>query len=284
MGERTSDPKIPILTYHSYRCGVSYAESDHVALAADLRLLSSAGFTIVPLRSIADWTTGERELTDMNPAGISFDDGADFDWRAIDHPLFGPQTSFAQILRDFTEEAGPHEQPFLHATTFVIASEAVRQRLDRLSLHGQGWMSADWWNEAARTGLIEIGNHSWDHNHEVAEQTCARDKPRGTFSVIDTEAECDCEVARATEQIAARAGISPPLLFAYPYGDSSEYLRESYLPRFVQRHGILAAFGASGGFVTRESSRWNIPRLVCGAHWTSPGELRDVLTAAAMEG
>ena len=281
------DPRlcVPILTYHSYRCGDRYEQSDHVALHDDLRAIHAHGHTIVPLRWIAEWTVGSRRFPEpMRPVGICFDDGADLDYRDLMHPLFGPQKSFATILREFADEIGAGSQPHLQATAFVIASPEVRRWLDERGLHGLGWMSDDWWAQASRSGLIEIASHSWDHCHEVAESVCARSDRRGTFRDVATLEECDCEVARAASFIGDRIAPEWPVLFAYPYGESSSYLREVYLPGRAERHGTLAAFGASGGYVTRESSRWNLPRLVCGAHWTSGRELEQALLASRADG
>src|SRR5262249_7040009 len=112
----SSDPdeelRIPVLTYHSYRCGERYEESDHVALHDDLRTIHARGYTIVPLRWIAQWVVGARRLpTGLRPVGICFDDGTALDYRDVLHPLFGPQKSFATILREFAAEIGAGEQP-----------------------------------------------------------------------------------------------------------------------------------------------------------------------------
>jgi hypothetical protein len=69
--------KVPILCYHSCNAGNDYATDDHSALAADLRAIYRLGFRVVPL------------------------DGVD-----ADHPTYGPRRSFANIIRDFTDDAG----------------------------------------------------------------------------------------------------------------------------------------------------------------------------------
>lgn len=46
----------------------------------------------------------------------------------------------------------------------------------------------------------------------------------------------------------------------------------------------MAAFGASGGYVTKESQRWNLERLVCGNEWIgwqTPEQLAGLLAAAS---
>ena len=47
--------RVPILTYHSNNIsGNDYASNDHVALAADLRLIHDRGLRIVPLARVVD--------------------------------------------------------------------------------------------------------------------------------------------------------------------------------------------------------------------------------------
>lgn len=161
----------------------------------------------------------------------------------------------------------------------MIASPQVRGELDDACLVGRGWMSDGWWREAAASGLVSIENHSWDHNHPAASRTCQRDQRKGAFDTIETEEECAAEVEGAARYIDEQTGRWP-VLFAYPGGTASEYLREQYFPERGERHRTLAAFAADGGFVTRASSRWFVPRFVCGAHWRDPVELERILRGA----
>lgn len=271
--------RVPVLTYHSYRIsGADYATNDLVALRADLRMIWRMGLRIVPVEWVAQWLIGERGDGDLRRAvAITSDAGSDFDFRDLDHPTCGPQRALINVLQDFRNEVGPRVS--VHATMFVIASPQVRADLDAACLVGRGWMSDDWWSEARRSGVASIQNHSWDHNHPAASQTCQREQRKGSFALIETEAECDAEVADAARYIADRAG-EWPRLFAYPGGEWSPYLRDHYLPGAFERHGTVAAFDANGGYVEKSSSRWQIPRLVCGAHWKDPAELEKILREA----
>lgn len=67
-------------------------------------------------------------------------------------------------------------------------------------------------------------------------------------------------------------------LFAYPDGRSSGFLRSEYFPG---QNRIRAAFGTSPGRVSGASDRWDLPRYVCGDHWSTPDELADLLRAKA---
>jgi hypothetical protein len=71
---------------------------------------------------------------------------------------------------------------------------------------------------------------------------------------------------------APRAG-----LFAYPYGETNDYLVRDYLPNRIAEHRLRAAFGTDPEPVTRESERWNLPRYVCGHHWRSADALAALL-------
>ncbi|MEW6270498.1 MAG: polysaccharide deacetylase family protein [Thermodesulfobacteriota bacterium] len=271
------------MTYHSHRIlGESYDTNDHHALHEDLRLIHREGFRIVPLGWVAEWAVGRRGRRGLERAvALTFDDGADFDFHDIVHLTYGAQRSFFNILRDFQAEVGVARQPHLHASAFVIASPTVRHELDTRSMDGRGWMSDGWWAAADRSGLMAIHNHSWDHNHPIASTVCQEQQRKGSFEWIATERECRREVEDAAWFIFGRTYPAWPALFAYPGGRSSDYLREVYFPRSVERHRTLAAFGGSGGYVTRSSPRWNLPRFVCGAEWGSPEGLQAILREAA---
>lgn len=278
--------KIPVLGYHSaWILGDTYQTNDHIALSHDLRTIHAQGFHIVPLVWIVEWILGRREEATLRKAiAITFDDGADFDYYDIDHPQHGPQRSFYNILRDFQKEFGSAAQPFLHASSFVIASPEVRQAIDKRSYAGLAWMTDGWWKEAHGSGLMSIYNHSWDHNHPDASSVYEKNQNKGSFFSIDTFVECQGEVKRAAEYIQQRIAPAWPDVFAYPWGQSSEYIRETYFPEFVAQHRTIAAFAAGGGYVTKASSRWNLPRFGSAAPWPegwgSTEQLMQILQGA----
>jgi peptidoglycan/xylan/chitin deacetylase (PgdA/CDA1 family) len=205
---------------------------------------------------------------------LTFDDGSDFDVRDIDHPEFGTQRSFLGILQDSAAGLDPDRAGSLHATTFVIASEEARRIMDARSLRGRGWIGSDWWAATDRGGRIAIESHGWDHNHPDLGGA-----GRGGFENIDTDTLCTQQVIRAAEAIGAVTG-RPPVFFAYPYGQSSAYLRETWFPGFTGRHGCRAAFGTEPAHVSAEANRWNLPRYVCGRDWQTPDGLQAILDAA----
>jgi hypothetical protein len=71
---------------------------------------------------------------------------------------------------------------------------------------------------------------------------------------------------------APRAG-----LFAFPYGETNEYLLHDYLPNHAAEHRLRAAFGTGPRPVGLDSDRWNLPRYVCGHHWHSADTLVELL-------
>ena len=139
-------------------------------------------------------------------------------------------------------------------------------------------MNDAWWG-LITSELGSIQNHSWDHNHPEVSTTCEEHQQKGTFDVIDTYQECQAEIVQAAVYI-QQQNCPYPNIFAYPFGESSDYIRDEYFPRFAEQHRTLAAFGTAGEYVRRFSPRWNLPRFVCGAHWASSAQLVDVLDGA----
>jgi hypothetical protein len=137
---------------------------------------------------------------------------------------------------------------------------------------------------AEAQGLLgDRGAMGGDHNHESLAAT-ATTAPRGTFE-LQVADECEIEIGHAAEVLRNLRGRAGDVLFAYPYGSTSEFLTEEWLPANGERHGIAAAFGAADGMpVSSATSRWKIPRYVFGAHWKSTGELAAILRDAGIHG
>lgn len=268
---------VPILTYHSQNVrGNSPAENDHLALAADLRALHRAGRRVIPLDRLVDWLDGA--VPDKDVAGtvvLTFDDGCDFDVRDIDYPGHGVQRSFVGIMQDFLDDTPERGRPELHATTFVIASRSAREKIDAGSLFGKGWISDNWWRETDAAGLVAVENHGWDHNHPDIGGELEGDA-RGNFHSVDSHEQCVGQVVQAAQAI-AKITARRPRYFAYPFGESSAYIREEFFPRHRDAHGCRAALGTEPGTVSRDTNRWDLPRYVCGRDWTSSNKLLDLL-------
>lgn len=272
--------KIPILTYHSLNTrGTSYGDNDHVALEADLRLLKRLGYQVVPLRELVDAFNQKRldRYEGNRVCAITFDDGVTHDYIDFYHPSRGLLKSFARILRE-AEEAGRPGWERISATSFVIASPEAREILDRTCIAGRDQWHEHWWREAAEEGVLEIGNHSWDHCHANLPHVAQREQRKGNFFVIDNSEDAERQILDAEDYIAARLGELNVRMFAYPYGHVNAFLRDEFLPRHAER--FRAAFGTAGDYMTEQSNRWDIPRFVCGEHWSRPEELEAILLGA----
>jgi peptidoglycan/xylan/chitin deacetylase (PgdA/CDA1 family) len=283
QGERIVrlDLRIPILAYHAINiAGNDYNGNDHVAFAADLRLIHELGLRIVPLHWVVDALLGAVQRDLSRCVALTCDDGSDFDYYDLDHPAHGPQRSLHNCLSDFAHEFGVAAQPDLHLTCFVIASAQAREYLDRNCLVGRGWMNDRWWCAALQSGRIAIENHSWDHNHAAIPLPGIDGMQRGTFHEVTSRVRADAQIAAASNAIDAVIAPHATSIFCYPYGQSTGYLREEYFPRFGAVHRMRAAMGDGAAPVTRDSERWNLPRYVCGWHWKSPLELRAILGEA----
>jgi len=279
--------KAYVLTYHSHRIlGDDYASNDHVALRADLATITSSGFTIVPLDVIVD---GLRDAT--RPASpqekyvaLTFDDGPSFDLDDVVHPGFGLQRSFANIMREFRIESGSGAQPRLHATSFVIASPEARLQMEETyereySFVNPGSLDDGWWGRAIETGLLSIGNHSWDHLHPGLRRVAHSQQARGDFSRVSTFEDADAQIYEAMRYIRSRIGDRVAPYFAFPFGTFNEFLTSRYLPARGKDIGLSAAFTTEPRPIVGGEDVWALPRFVCGHHWRAPQELARILAA-----
>jgi hypothetical protein len=260
-----------------YMSGNDPRTNDHHALAADLEAIEAAGFEIRPLCDlVAAWLTRPASLEGLKLVALTCDDGSDFDYRDIEHPEWGMQRGFLNILRDFRARH-PGRQPGLSLTSFVVVSPEDRVELDRRCMHGRGWWSDDWWGDAIGSGLMGIASHSWDHNHEAITESPFPHIARGAFTPIDTKELADYQIAQASRFLWERAPNPAARLFAYPYGPHSEYLVKEYFPRHAAELRIDACFGDDARPWTGNSNRWELPRFVHARDWHEPGELVRLL-------
>lgn len=103
----------------------------------------------------------------------------------------------------------------------------------------------------------------------------------GTFRDIASFDVAEAEIAIAAAAIRARADGPAASLFAYPYGDASDYLVRDYFPLHGERVGVRAAFTCGAAPITEGTNRWAMPRYVFGHDWRSPGDLVALLRDAA---
>jgi peptidoglycan/xylan/chitin deacetylase (PgdA/CDA1 family) len=253
--------------------GRAYDENDLVALAQDLEAIDALSMRIEPLARIVEaFIRRDASFFAGRVVGLSCDDGSDFDFHDLDHPIAGRQRSVLSVLREHHARTGFGA----HITSFVIASPQARGELDRTCMIGRGWWNDAWWQQAVRSGYMHVGNHSWDHNHDTLP---AGDRPRGGFTCIDSEALAEQEIGEAARYLKLRAPNPGAALFAYPYGESNDFLREDYLPRHSRELRLAAAFGTRAEPLHLHSPRWDLPRFVFGRDWASPSGLESILRA-----
>lgn len=270
-----------VLCYHSHNIsGADYSTNDHVAFREDLETLTRLGLRIVPLTEIVARMKEGRGGAEL--VGLSFDDGPVFDYEDFSHPAYGPQRSFFNIMRDFIARHGGDAQPGMHATSFVIASPGARGAMERADECGytylEDWLNDRWWRDAAASGILDVGNHSWDHVHGAPQSVVVTSGKRGDFTVVDNDRDAASEIEAANEYI---EGMTEKrcTLFAYPFGHVNGYLTKQYFPQHGHRFGLEAAFGTGGRRILRSDSVWDIPRAVCGHHWRSSDQLVALLSA-----
>jgi len=265
---------IPILTYHSLHApGWQYKTNDHIALASDLSQLVALRYKIVPLRRLVEHLLDRRWpiLNRGNWAAISFDDGTDHDFIDFYATGYGYLRSFFSILCDHQRVLSHSELPGPLATSFVIASPSARDTLDKTCIAGRGQWSSRWWYPALQSGLIDIGNHSWDHMHPSLPNFNQQD-----FSSIISMETAEYQITQAETFIADQTDGRHSKLFAYPQGISNSFLTDVYFPS-TSNPGILSAFTTEGKPAGAGSPVWKIPRFVCGEHWSSPDDFRSLL-------
>jgi Polysaccharide deacetylase len=283
MSPAISNIHCPVLTYHSANIsGNTYESNDHIAFYQDIRLIHALGFRVINLEMLVDRLLSGEE-TPRDVVALTMDDATNFDYYDLSHPTWGMQRSMLNIMKDFIDEFGRAAQPDLHATSFVIASPAARAELDRKCLVDRGWYTDEWWSEAIASGLVGIGNHSWDHNHPNVSRVAQRRQEKGTFRNIDTYVDADAQIRRAGDFLESKTAGRASRLFAYPFGESNEYLVDSYLPRYASEHHVKAAFTTRSSVESVPSIPWAIPRWVCRDDWRSPDALAAILTAVRAE-
>lgn len=268
-----------VLTYHSQNCGGhGYSTNDHIAFANDLEMVHSFGLPLVPLETVAlAYKQGKVDSLPHRFVALTCDDGTTLDWHDYNHPRFGPQRSFANILRDHSTRIGPLAPGIL--TAFVIASEEARTAIDAGCYDGLPLSDDHWWKLGAADGIISIQNHSWDHLHPVLPDEILRGRIAGDFYSVTKFEEADLQVCKAGDTIRRILGDLAPAtsLFAYPFGHASAYLWEYYFPVYENRHRVKAAFTTEQGFLYTDTPRFKMPRMVFGDAWSSPAQFSQML-------
>lgn len=292
---------VPVLVYHSWhKQGCTAETNDSLGLASDLETLKSLGFTVVPVYWISQWATGNRDGSTLPDkiVGITFDDGADQDW--YDSTTNGCFTkSMYHVLQDFKNKNPDLPWYSPHASSFVIGSPKAREII------GGESMTDEWWYDAHHSGLMEIYNHSADHDHDsivgpiretsnyftmrwiqpgfvsiaAGGYSTGNWNGQGDFQGITSFKSATVEVQLSGNYIKSKIGMYPDL-FAYPYGGYTPYLVDKYFPKYSNRHQTYAAFSGDPVYVNRSSNRWTLGRFVRNRDWTTQSQLIGILNAS----
>ena len=269
-----------VLTFHSHNIsGNDYATNDHVALEATLAQLERAAVPVLRLLDVAKrLRRGDFDRLPERFACITFDDGTDYDWRDLTHPQHGPQRSMQAVLRAHSRRLlGLVWTRRTPATSFVIASSQARAQIAASALGDANLMGDGWWRDAQRSGLMDIGTHGWNHVHPAVSEMQAQPDLIERFDRVQTPAEAALQVDRAFDAIRNTAGGDAGRVFAYPYGQVSEYIATQHLP---SQENIVAAVGVEPKPVHAATDPWRIPRYVCGPDWSDEAGLEAILRTA----
>lgn len=261
-----------VLAYHSQDIqGNDYHNNDHVALAEDIHLLADLKLPLMSAIAFAEAFVGKAELPERFVV-LTCDDGAAPDFVNVVDPVYGPQRSFYNILSEAASQLSDAVM-----TSFVIADPEARSTLELTCLDGRPWMGDSWWAQAVATGRWHLGCHSWDHQHPTLPDYSLLASERTLFRAVDNEKAAQRQIAEAATYLRQRVPNPGDRLFAYPFGNWTEYLIRDYLPKRMDEHGLLAAFTTQPEVLHEGCDRWLLPRFVCRADWKSPDGLVDIL-------
>ena len=164
--------RIPVLSYRPMHIDGNDYRSNDICALAHIRHLTDAGYAIVPrARWWTPCSTRGAEL-ERRIACLTTYNGADFNFRNIEHPRWGMQRGIFHVLRDFARD-NPGGQPRLNVTAFSIVSPGARGARQDVD-DRQGLVERRLVGGSDPSGLLHIGNHSWDHNHETS--PCRREE------------------------------------------------------------------------------------------------------------
>jgi hypothetical protein len=272
--------RVPVLTYHSNNiAGNDYTGNDHVAFAADLRLIDDLGLRIVPLQRVVDRLLG-RHADDLHHCvALTCDDGTDFDHVDIDHPTDGLQRSLFNCLRDF-RNAARRRGPAGPAPDQLRDFRSRRARTDGQGVHGRTWL-----DERGVVARSRLFGPDGDREPQLGPQpsvpadarvrsawsaaTSSRSRPKRRPNSRLRKRRTTCRRASAAGRVcsATRSAIS------------ANTYTETGCRRAAHRSASTLPSATARPPVTESGDRWNLPRYICGWHWKTPDELRAILEA-----
>lgn len=198
---------VHVLMYHSIlrdpeRAG-KYVLSPE-ALETDLCWLLAHGYETVTAEALAAFADGEGSLPER-PVLLTFDDG-----------YLNNLTYVLPILKKYG----------CHAVVSVVGAYTQRFTDENDPNPNYAHLCWDEVRALAESGLVEIGNHTYDLHGQSGRKGCGRKQGE---SARDYERMLLSDVERLQQELTARADVTP-IAFAYPYGVidplSEQILRE----------------------------------------------------------
>ena len=147
--------------------------------------------------------------------------------------------------------------PRLKAANLPFTVFLATAHIDRRSLSHLSW---DQIREMQKAG-VDFGHHTVSHPH------LANINPQ----------QLNHEINHANKRFEKELGIRP-LLFAYPYGETSLSITEK-----IKRHGFLAAFGQHSGVMGSSNDMFYLPRFAMNEAFGNIGRLRLVVNALPLK-
>lgn len=280
--------RVPVLLYHPQSIGhnCNADDTDVLALERDLAILREEGFSVIPASAAVGWYLGWQS-GDSLPARavvVTTDDGHDRNYLRTPNQI----RACAGNLPSVRELAERYQA---HITLFVIGSPAAREAI-KAGVHSDNW----WW-EAQHHPLLDVQNHSIDHEHsQITHQISDPEIPavlpaaghadgqwHGRLDPLRWNNWASADLAfRAAAKYIERESGWPPQLVAHPMGVVSPYVEHIYFPSFPGRYPTYAAFCTElpERYMTLRSRRWCLPRMTHLVSWRTGEELRAILRGA----
>ncbi len=190
---------VPILMYHNIT-DKSYGDKYTVTAAEleeDLKYISENGYTAIGLNDLINYTEGKGKLP-QKPIIITFDDGFESLY-TLGLPLFKKYNckAVAAVIGSYTQLFTDNED------------------------HNIEYSHLNWEeiNEMAKSGLIEIQNHTYDL-HEIKNGRKGAAQKNGE-SIENYKKVLEEDVKRLNKDVLSYTG-QEPTSFIYPYGNFNE--------------------------------------------------------------
>lgn len=244
-------------------------------------LILAAGLISTPSSHSADQTTGE-ELSATVLMYHRFDDNRypstntsmrDFRdhielLKTLDRPIVPltdivkaldgagklPEGAVAITIDDAYASVYDNAWPYLRDNkipfTLFVATEPVARGQE-------GYITPKQLREMATHPGVSIANHGHTHS---------------SFAFMSGE-EVETEIETAENLLTEWLGGTPPLLFAFPYGEAGTAALE-----VIDAHGFMAAFGQHSGSVGTYQNRFYLPRFPLSGGYADEGRLREALS------